>query len=181
MTFQQGAGVGTAGGTAFRGLFQRGRGIAGETVLIHGATGGVGTAAVQLARAAGMTVVATASTDEGRKYALDQGAHHAIDHGITQRADDVKSLTDGRGFDLIVELAADRNLASDLTALAKNGRVVVIGLRGKIEIDPRETMGRQSDILGLTLFGATPIEHRAIYSASDCWIGNGNIPARRRS
>ena len=79
--------------------------------------------------------------------------------------DDVKSLTDGHGFDLIVELAADRNLASDLTAVAKGGRIVVIGSRGKIEIDPRETMGRESDILGLMLFRATPIEHRAMYSA----------------
>ena len=84
VTFQQGAGVGTPGGTAFRGLFQRGRGIPSETVLIHGATGGVGTSAVQLVRSAGMKVVGTASTDKGRKYALDQGAHHAVDHGITQ-------------------------------------------------------------------------------------------------
>lgn len=165
VTFQQGAGVGSAGGTAFRGLFQRGRGIAGETVLIHGATGGVGTAAVQLARAAGMRVVATASTEKGRKYALDQGAHHAVDHAITQRPDEVKLLTEGRGFDLIIELAADRNLASDMTAVARGGRIVVIGSRGKIEIDPREAMGKESDILGLMLFGATPIEHRAMYSA----------------
>jgi NADPH:quinone reductase len=175
VTFGQGAGVGTAGGTAYRGLFQRGRGMPGETVLIHGATGGVGTAAVQLARAAGMTVVATASTDKGRKYALDQGAHHAIDHGITQRPDDVKSLTDGRGFDLIVELAADRNLASDLTALARGGRVVVIGSRGKIEIDPRETMSRESDILGLMNFGATPIEHRATCSALTAGLEAGTF------
>jgi NADPH:quinone reductase len=164
-SFQQGAGVGIAGGTAFRGLFQRGRGIPGETVLIHGATGGVGTAAVQLARAAGMTVIGTSSTEKGRKYALEQGAHRAVDHDITQRAEEVKSFTNGRGFDLIIELAAHHNLAADLGALAKNGRVVVIGSRGKIEIDPRETMGRESDILGLMLFGANPTEHRAIYSA----------------
>jgi NADPH2:quinone reductase len=174
-TFQQGAGVGSAGGAAYRGLFQRGRGIPGETVLVHGATGGVGTAAVQLARAAGMTVVASASTDKGRKYALDQGAHHAVDHSITQRPDDVKSLTDGRGFDLIAELAADRNLASDLTAVAKGGRIVVIGSRGKIEIDPRETMGRESDILGWMLVGATPIEHRAIYSALTAGLEAGTF------
>jgi len=175
VTFQQGAGVGAPGGAAYRGLFHRGRGIPGETVLIHGATGGVGTAAVQLARAAGMTVVATASTDKGRKYALDQGAHHAVDHGITQRPDDVKSLTDGRGFDLILEMAADRNLASDLTAVAKGGRIVVTGSRGKIEIDPRETMSRESDILGLMLFGATPTEHRAMYSALTAGLEAGTF------
>ena len=172
-TFQQGAGVGIAGGTAYRGLFQRGRGLPGETVLIHGATGGVGTAAVQLARAAGMIVVATSSSDAGRKYALEQGAHHALDHDVTQRLDEVKSLTNGKGFELILEMLANRNLASDLSVLGKGGRVVVIGSRGKIEIDPRETMGREADILGLMLFGATPIEHRAMYSALSAAMESG--------
>jgi NADPH2:quinone reductase len=174
-TFQQGAGVGIAGGTAYRGLFQRGRGLPGETVLIHGATGGVGTSAVQLARAAGMIVVATSSTEAGRKFATERGAHHAVDHDVTQRPDEVKSLTDGKGFDLILEMLANRNLASDLSALARNGRVVVIGSRGKIEIDPRETMGREADILGLMLFGATPIEHRAMYSALSAAMESGTF------
>jgi NADPH2:quinone reductase len=174
-TFQQGAGVGIAGGTAYRGLFQRGRGLPGETVLIHGATGGVGTSAVQLARAAGMIVVATSSTEAGRKYALEQGAHYSVDHDVTQRPDEVKSLTDGRGFDLILEMLANRNLASDLSALARKGRVVVIGSRGKIEIDPRETMGREADILGLMLFGATPIEHRAMYGALSAAMESGTF------
>jgi NADPH2:quinone reductase len=174
-TFQQGAAVGVAGGTAHRGLFQRGRGIPGETVLIHGATGGVGTSAVQLARAAGMVVVATSSTEKGRKYAIEQGAHHAVDHNITKRPDGVKSLTDGRGFDLIVELAADRNLADDMTAVAKGGRIVVIGSRGKIEIDPREAMGQESDILGLKVYGATPIEVRAMYSALTAGLESGTF------
>jgi NADPH2:quinone reductase len=165
VTFQQGAGVGTAGGTAYRGLFRRGRGVPGETVLIHGATGGVGLAAVQLARAARMTVVGTSSTDKGRKFVLEQGAHHALDHDITQRPDDVKSLTDGKGFDLILEMLANRNLGSDLTAVTKGGRIVIIGARGKAEIDPRDAMSREADILGLMLFGATPAEHRAMYNA----------------
>src|SRR5262249_33685589 len=112
VSFQQGAAVGTPAGTAYRALFQRGRGIAGESVLIHGATGGVGTMAIQLARAAGMNVVATASSDEGRKYALKHGAHHAVDHKITERPDEAKSRTGGRGFDLIVEMLANVNLAS---------------------------------------------------------------------
>ena len=165
ITFQQGAGVGIAGGTAFRALFQRGRGLPGETVLIHGATGGVGTSATQLARAAGMTVVGTSSSDKGRKYVLEQGAHHAVDHAITERPDEVESLTDGKGFDLILETSAARNLSSDLKSVAKGGRIVVIGSQGKIEIEPRDLMARESDVLGLMLFGATEIEHRAMYSA----------------
>jgi len=165
VTFYQGACVGIAGGTAYRGLFQRGRGKPGETVLIHGASGGVGVSAIQLARAVKMNVVGTSGSDKGRKLILEQGANHARDHQITQRPDDVKLLTDGKGFDLILEMAADKNLASDLTALAKGGRVVVIGSHAKIEIEPREMMMRESDVLGLMLFGATPAEHRAMYNA----------------
>jgi NADPH2:quinone reductase len=135
----------------------------------------VGTAAVQLARAAGMIVVATSSTEAGRKYALDQGAHYSADHDLTERLDEVKSLTNGKGFDLILEMLANRNLASDLSALARGGRVVVIGSRGKIEINPRETMGREADILGLMLFGATPIEHRAIYGALTAAMESGTF------
>ena len=172
-TFQQGAGVGTPGGTAYRGLFQRGRGKPGETVLVHGATGGVGTAAVQFARARGLVVIGSSSTDKGRKYALEQGAHHAVDHEITQRLDEVRSFTDGKGFDLILEMAAHKNLATDIPALAKAGRIVVIGSRGKIEIDPRDTMSREADILGLMLFGATPAEHRAMYSALSAALETG--------
>jgi NADPH2:quinone reductase len=173
VTFQEGAGVGIAGGTAYRGLFQRGGGLPGETVLIHGATGGVGTSAVQLARAAGMTVIGTSGSEAGRELILKLGAHHAVDHAITERSDEVKSLTAGKGFDLIIETTAHKNLASDLTALAKNGRVVVIGSHGKIEIEPRLTMGKESDIRGLMLFGATPIEHRAMYSALTAALANG--------
>ncbi|HSV14453.1 MAG TPA: NADPH:quinone reductase [Tepidisphaeraceae bacterium] len=175
VSFPQGAAVGTPAGTAYRGLFQRGRGVAGETVLIHGATGGVGTSAVQLARAAGMTVVATASSDDGRKYARQHGAHHAVDHKITERADEVKSLTGGKGFDLILEMLANVNLASDLTAVATHGRVVVIGSRGKIEIDPRDTMRSEADILGLMLFGASEAEHRQMYAALTAALANGTL------
>jgi NADPH2:quinone reductase len=165
MTFQQGATTGTPGGTAYRGLFQRGRGIAGETVLIHGATGGVGTCAIQLARAAGMTVIATAGDGEGRKYVLGQGAHHAVDHKITQRPEELTALTGGKGPDLILEMSADKNLASDLDSIARGGRIVTIGSHGKIEIEPRLLMSKESEIIGLMLFGATDKEHRQMYSA----------------
>jgi NADPH:quinone reductase len=174
-TFQQGAAVGIAGGTAFRGLFQRGRGEAGETVLIHGATGGVGSSAVQLARAAGMVVIGTSSSDKGRNFALEQGAHHAVDHDITTRPDDVKSLTDGKGFDLILEFAAHQNLASDMTSIAKGGRIVIIGSRGDINITPRDAMAKESDLLGLMLYGATPAEHREMYSALTAAIESGTF------
>jgi NADPH2:quinone reductase len=173
ITFAQGAGVGIPAGTAWRGLFQRGGAVGGETVLIHGATGGVGTSAVQLARAAGLIVVATSASEAGRRYAIEHGAHHAVGHDVTQHEDQWKPLTDGRGFDLILEMLANVNLASDLTALAKSGRVVVIGNRGRIEIDPRDTMRREADIRGLMLGAATEKEHRAIYSGLTAAMESG--------
>jgi NADPH2:quinone reductase len=165
VTFYQGACVGVAGGTAYRGLFQRGRGKPGEIVLIHGATGGVGVSAVQLARAAKMTVIGTSSSDKGRKFILEQGANHAATHQITERPEEIKTLTDGKGLDLILELAAGKNLASDLTAINKGGRIVVIGSHGKIEVEPRNLMSKESDVLGLMLYGATASEHRAMYNS----------------
>src|ERR1035438_8461052 len=80
VSFEQGAAMGVAYGTAYRGLFQRGDAKAGETVLVHGASGGVGTAAVQLARAAGMVVIGTAGSDAGLNLVKEQGAHHVLNH-----------------------------------------------------------------------------------------------------
>jgi NADPH:quinone reductase len=142
VSFEQGAAMGVAYGTAYRGMFQRGGGRPSESVLIHGASGGVGTAAVQLARAAGLVVVGTAGSDPGMKLVEEQGAHHAVNHSAPGYLDDLLKLTAGRGFDLILEMLANKNLAADLGLLAKKGRVVVIGNRGTVEINPRDTMAR---------------------------------------
>lgn len=173
MSFVQGAGVGIPCGTAYRGLFQRGRAKAGETVLIHGGSGAVGTAAIQLARAAGMTVIASASSREGKNHVLEQGAHHAVDHAITENRKEVDALTGGKGLDLIIELASHKNLASDLTAVARHGRIVVIGSRGKIEIDPRDAMIREAEIFGLALPSADAAEHREIFSGVTAALFSG--------
>ena len=92
VSFEQGAAMGVAYGTAYRGLFQRGDAKAGETVLVHGASGGVGTAAVQLARAAGMTVIGTAGSEDGMKLVKDQGAHHVLNHSSDAQYDEVMKL-----------------------------------------------------------------------------------------
>lgn len=173
LSIQQGAAVGTPAGAAYRALVQRGRALGGETVLVHGATGAVGTSATQLARAAGLTVVATAGSDAGRKYALEQGAHHAVDHQLTQRPDEVKQLTGGRGFDLILEMLANQNLSSDLSAVALHGRIVIIGSRGRIEIDPRDMMRNEVDVMGLMVFAASEAEHRAMYAAISAALERG--------
>src|SRR5205807_4251137 len=103
-TFQQGAALGVPYGTAYQGLFNRGTGRAGETVLVHGASGGVGTAAVQLARAAGLTVIGTGGTDKGRHLVKENGAHQVLDHSAADYLTKLMDLTGGRGVDIVLEM-----------------------------------------------------------------------------
>jgi NADPH2:quinone reductase len=175
ISFAEGAGVSTPYATAYRALFQRAQGRPGETVLVHGASGGVGTAAVQLARAAGFRVVGTAGTEEGRRLALEQGAHHVLDHGAHDYLERLAELTGGRGVDVILEMLANVNLNKDLGVLAKGGRVVVIGSRGAVEINPRLAMTRDAAILGMTLFNATPQELAGVHAALAAGLEAGTL------
>src|SRR5205809_3988178 len=126
VSFAQGAAMGTAYATAYRGLFQRADAKPGETVLVHGASGGVGTAAVQMARARGLRVFGTAGTDNGRKLAREQGAQEVFDHRAPDHFEQIMEATGRHGVDVIVEMLANVNLAKDLTILAKSGRVAII-------------------------------------------------------
>ena len=157
-SFGQGAALGIPYATAYRALFQRAQARAGESVLIHGATGGVGLASVQLARAHGMTVIGTGGTPEGRDLVTREGAHHVIDHHADGYLGEILELTEGRGIDLVLEMLANVNLGKDLALLARGGRVVVIGSRGTVEINPRDTMGREASIIGMHLLKASPEE-----------------------
>lgn len=175
VTFQQGAAIGVPYGTAFRALFQKARALPGESVLVFGASGGVGLAALQLARAHGMTVLGTAGTDKGRRLLLANGAHHAIDHTIPHAAvlEQVRSLTGGRGVNVILEMLANKNLAADLQMLSMQGRVVVVGNRGTIEINPRDAMGRDASILGMTLFNVNEVDMASIHAGLGASLENG--------
>jgi NADPH2:quinone reductase len=154
ISFQQGAAVNIAYGTAYRALFHRARIRPGETVLVHGATGGVGTAAVQWAVAAGAVVIGTGSTQKGRDLVSSLGASHVLNHRTPGYLDEIGKITNGKGVDVVIEMLANVNLNNDLGVLAKFGRVVVVGNRGTIEIDPRQTMSRESSILGMNLWAA---------------------------
>ena len=134
--------------TAYRGLLQRGVAKPGETALVHGASGGVGIAAVQLARAHGLRVFGTAGSEEGIKLVRQQGAHEVFDHRAADHFEQIMKATGGHGVDVIVEILANVNLGKDLTILAKGGRVVIIGSRGPVEINPRDTMQRDVDVRG---------------------------------
>jgi NADPH:quinone reductase len=175
ISFAQGAAMGTPYATAYRGLFQRAHAEPGETVLVHGASGGVGTAAVQLARARGLCVFGTAGSDEGRKLARQQGAHEVFDHRAPDHFEQIMNATGGRGVDVIVELLANVNLGKDLTILAKGGRVAIIGSRGRVEIDPRDTMQRDVDLRGMVLPNTPPADLASIHAALVAGLENGTL------
>jgi len=175
VTFAQGAAVNVPYATAFRALFHFAHARPGETVLIHGASGGVGVASVQLARAAGLTVIGTGGTDRGRQLVAVQGAHHVLDHRAPGYLDELLKITQGRGPDVVLEMLANVNLAKDLTILAKGGRVIVIGNRGSIEINPREIMRRDASVLGFVLFNADRQEVASIHAALVAGLENGTL------
>lgn len=175
VSFAQGAGIGVPVGAAWRALFYRGQAQAGETVLIHGATGGVGLAAVQLARAAGLTVIGTSGSEKGRQLALGQGAHYVAPHNITDDPANIRALTGGKDVNLILEMLANANLPKDLAVLPRKGRVVIVGSRGPVEIDPRLTMTNELDVRGMTINQATPEEIRSMHASIGAALEAGTL------
>jgi len=175
VSFSEGAALGVPYATAFRALFHRARAVGAETVLVHGATGGVGTAAVQLSRAAGLTVIGTGGTEEGRQAVLKNGAHHVLDHHDPTYLDQIGKLTEGKGVDVIIEMLSNVNLGKDLNLLARFGRVVVVGSRGPVEIDPRATMVRDATILGMSVSNASPSEFASIHAAIVAGLENRSL------
>ena len=160
VSFEQGAGVYTPYATAYRALFQKARAKAGETVLVHGASGGVGIAAVQFAANAGIRVLGTASSKEGKELVRTSGAVAVFDHSADGYLDEILEQTEDRGPDVILEMLANVNLENDLKILAKFGRVVVIGSRGSLEFAPRSAMAKDAVIYGMLLFNAPKAELR---------------------
>jgi NADPH2:quinone reductase len=134
-------------------------------VFINGASGGVGTAAVQIARFRGLHVIGTAGTERGLALVREQGAHHVLNHRDPEYIQQVMPLSGGRGADVVLEMLANVNLDRDLDILALRGRVVVVGNRGRIEIDPRKLMGKDSAIIGMVGPNATPDEVRETHAA----------------
>ncbi|HKV26572.1 MAG TPA: NADPH:quinone reductase [Candidatus Acidoferrum sp.] len=174
-SFTQGAGVWVPYGTAYHALYHSALARSSETVLIHGASGGVGIAAVQFARAMGLRVFGTASSEKGLALVLKEGAHEAFNHGKSGYLDEIMKATAGRGADIILEMLANVNLANDLKLLAINGRVIIIGNRGEITINARDLMARRSSARGFTLWGITPEEEAAIHAGIYAGLENGTL------
>ena len=173
--FGEGAGLYVPYGTAYRALRQIARGRAGETVLVHGASGGVGVAAVQLGRAMGLTVFGTAGSDAGRDLARREGAHVVFDHHDPKYREAILAATGGRGVDVVLEMLANVNLGHDLKMLAPRGRVVVIGSRGDVTITPRDLMTRDASIHAMLLWNIDEADARDIHAALGAGLENGTL------
>jgi NADPH2:quinone reductase len=174
-SFSQGAGVWVPYGTAYHALYHSAQVHASETVLIHGASGGVGIAGVQLAHASGLTVFGTASSEKGLDLVTREGAHQVFNHGKPGYLDEIMKATGGRGVDIVLEMLANVNLSNDIKLLATNGRVIVIGNRGEITINPRDLMSRRGSIRAFTLWALTAAEEADIHAGIIAGIENGTL------
>ena len=175
ITYAQGAAVWVPYGTAYHALYQSARARASETLLVHGASGGVGIAAIQIGRAKGLTVMGTAGSKKGLELVTREGAHHVFDHSQHGYLQEILKATGGHGVDLILEMLANVNLGQDLKLLATRGRVVVIGSRGDATITPRDLMSRRGAIHAFTIWGLTESEERETHAGLMAGMENGTL------
>jgi len=171
LTFAQGASLGVPFFTAYKALILRAKTKPGETVLVHGASGAVGTAAVQIARALGAIVVGTAGTKDGMDVVTRCGAHHVFNHNHKSYE---KKMVDHIGcFDVIIEHLANINLGHDVQMLKPQARVMVVGCRGGVNINPRHLMMPEASICGVALGTTSPAEWAEMGAAIVAGIESG--------
>jgi NADPH2:quinone reductase len=176
-SFAQGAALPVPYFTAHRALFAKAHLKPGQTVLVHGATGAVGIACLQMARRHGCTVIGSAGTDAGAAV-IAPLCHTVVRHGARGSdeepggiVDQVLLATSGKGVDVICEMLANENLGHDLRMLAQGGTVAVIGSRGAVQITPRELMAREASIVGVMLWHATESD----FAEAGAYIHNGLV------
>lgn len=167
LSFEQGASLGIPALAAYQAVVLRANIGEHDTVMIHGASGAVGLLAVQIAKSLGAKVVGTSSTEAGRELILKHGADAAIPHVKKDEFDAILSATDGQGPDVIIEMLADQNLETDLTIVNRFGRIVVVGSRGSVEIDPRHMMTKEINLYGMSALNI----NQALYASSFQAIG----------
>jgi NADPH2:quinone reductase len=184
VSFEQGAALHVPYFTAYQALVERARVQAGQWVLVHGASGGVGLAAVQIARMLGCRVIGTAGTTEGLELVRAHGAEAVFNHRVAGYIDGIRSLTGHPqgGVNAVIEMLANVNLDVDLGLLAMRGSVVVVGNRGRVEIDARQSMGREASIHGTRLHNATAENLPRYAAAINAGLVSGSLrPVIRRS
>jgi len=171
VSFEQAAGLWTPYATSYRALFQKAKAEKGETVLIHGASGGVGLAAIQWLNGAReslyerFTVIGTASSDKGMQLIADQGADAVFDHSDDEHLAKIFEFTGRRGVDVIIEMLANVNLERDFDCLAMFGRITVVGSRGSLQFTPRLAMTKDATIYGMSLFNSPQSARDEIHNA----------------
>lgn len=139
--------------TVWSNVFDRGCLQSGETLLVQGGTSGIGVTAIQLARAFGATVVATAGSDEKCAACVRLGAHHAINYKSQDFVAEAKRITEGRGVDVVLDMVAGDYVAREVECVAEDGRIVIIAVQGgvKSEFNAGLVLRRRLTITGSTL------------------------------
>uniref|UniRef100_A0AC35FJ05 Enoyl reductase (ER) domain-containing protein n=1 Tax=Panagrolaimus sp. PS1159 TaxID=55785 RepID=A0AC35FJ05_9BILA len=174
ISFAQGSTLGIAYLTAYRALFIKAKAQPGQTCFIHGASGGVGLAAVQLGKAHGLKVYGTAGSKEGLEIAKKAGVDEVFNHNEANYVDTILEKYPG-GFDVILEMLANVNLNYDLALIAKFGHICIIGNRDKIEIDPRRIMQKESSVVGVFLAHTEPHEYEHMANSINSMLENGTL------
>jgi NADPH:quinone reductase len=158
--------VPVAFGTAEECLFTAGHLESGETVLIHAGAGGVGMAAIQLAKHAGATVISTASSDEKLERLRDFGLDHGINYASENFVQRTQELTDGRGADVILDSVGGQNLVDSIAALAYRGTLVSVGLsaRAGSNVEARALWDKNNALRGVFLGGVLLNEYPRVHA-----------------
>ncbi len=153
--------------TVWSNVFDRARLQPGETLLIQGGTSGIGVTAIQLAKAFGATVIATAGSDDKAAACVKLGADHAINYRTQDFEAEVKRITDGRGVDVVLDMVAGSYVARELKCLAEDGRIVIIAVQGGVDaqIDAGLVLRRRLLITGSTL-RPRPVAFKSAIAAS---------------
>lgn len=175
ISFNQGAALGIPAFAAYRALIQRAEVKAGETVLIHGASGAVGTLITQMAKAIGAIVIGTSSTKKGQELIKENGADYSTNHVTEDNIDEIKELTDGKGPDIIIEMLANKNLAVDMKMISDFGRIVIVGSRDTIKVDPRMLMTNQATVTGLSITNPSHEELNEIIAGVTAMLDTGAL------
>ncbi|GAU93118.1 hypothetical protein RvY_05105 [Ramazzottius varieornatus] len=158
LSFSQGAALGVPYFTALRALKYRAKAKAGESILIHGASGAVGIAATQIATALGMTVTGTAGSAEGLALIKLNGATIVSNHKDKDHAENLHKMIGKKGFDVILETNAHKNLALDTELIGQWGRIVAIGGDGATSINARTLLNTEATLTGVQLWKTTSEE-----------------------
>jgi NADPH2:quinone reductase len=123
----------------------------------------------------GLKVLGTAGTPKGLELAKREGAHQVFDHRQAGYQEEILHATNYRGVDIILEMLANVNLPYDTKLLASNGRIIVIGSRGEVTINPRDLMGRRASIRAFTLWAITAAEEVQIHAGLCAGLEDGTL------